>query len=106
MSEFWIRKHHLEKFTLTAESFKDRSPEELAEEWISGLERSRYWNARYQLTTNPQAREAMRNGFAQHMRDIREGKTPRLAEGEHASLDPICTLCVNAWCGDSMIHRT
>lgn len=101
---FYIREHHL-KFRITADCFPDRTPDELADEWIAGIVQSPRLEARYQTLQNPVARQAMQDGFAQHIRDFRAGKTPVVVERENANLDPICAKCVNVWCGDSTINR-
>ncbi|OGJ22255.1 MAG: hypothetical protein A2804_02345 [Candidatus Pacebacteria bacterium RIFCSPHIGHO2_01_FULL_46_10] len=97
---FYIREHHL-KFRITAECFSDKTPEELAEDWIRGID----GNPRYQTLQHPQVRQAMRDGYAQHIRSFRAGQKPKIVEGVELSLDPICTMCTNAWCGDSTVYR-
>ncbi len=102
---YYIREHHL-KYRITAAAFSDKSPEELAEEWIIGIDQNPRLRERYKTFQNPQVRQAMRDGFAQHIRNIRAGKTPIIVEGSDSYLDPICSQCINAWCGDSTVYRS
>jgi len=102
---FYIRGHHL-KYRITADVFSDKSPEELADEWIAGIDQSPRSRDKYQTFKNPVVRRAMRDGFMQHIRDIRAGKTPIVVEGSDSYLDPICSQCINAWCGDSTVYRS
>lgn len=77
----------------------------LADEWVNNLQHSRKWDAYYHLSVYPEVKSAMRDGLAQHIRDIRTGKTSRFAEGKNTWRDPVCVKCVNERCGDSLVHR-
>lgn len=105
MGHIYIRGHHLDKFRVTAVSFPDQAPDELADEWIRGIDNSAKLQARYLTLNDPQVRQAMRDGFVSHIRNLRAGLAPVIVEGDDAALDPICASCINAWCGDSTVYR-